>query len=63
MLICFEITGKYGIEFIKIGADADHVHFLIQVIPCKSPLEILRVVTGITGRKIFHLHSEVKTIL
>ena len=30
LLICFGITEKYEIEFIEIGTDEDHVHFLIQ---------------------------------
>ena len=63
LLICFEITVKYEIEFIEIGTDADHVHFLIQGIPRMSPSEIVRVVKSITGREIFRLHPEVKTIL
>ena len=63
LLICFEITIKYEIEFIEIGTDADHVHFLIQGIPRMSPSEIVRVVKSITGREIFRLHPEVKTML
>ena len=63
LLICFEITEKYEIEFLEIGTDADHVHFLIQGIPSLSPSEIVRVVKSITGREIFRLHPEVKTML
>lgn len=63
LLTCFEITEKYEIEFIEIGTDADHVHFLIQGIPRMSPSEIVGVVKSITGREIFRLHPEVKTML
>ena len=63
LLICFEITEKYEIEFIEIGTDSDHVHFLVQGIPRMSPSEIVRVVKSITGREIFRLHPEVKTML
>ena len=63
LLICFEITVKYEIEFIEIGTDADHVHFLIQGLPRMSPSVIVRVVKSITGREIFRLHPEVKTML
>ena len=63
LLICFEITEKHEIEFLEIGTDADHVHFLIQGIPRMSPSEIVRVVKSITGREIFRLHPEVKTML
>ena len=63
LLICFEITEKHEIEFIEIGTDADHVHFLIQGIPRVSPSEIVNVVKSITAREIFRLHPEVKTML
>ena len=63
LLICFEITEKYEIEFIEIGTDSNHVHFLIQGIPRMSPSEIVRVVKSITGRELFRLHPEVKTML
>ena len=63
LLICFEITEKFEIEFLEIGTDADHVHFLIQGIPRMSPSEIVRVVKSISAREIFRLHPEVKTML
>ena len=52
LAICFEITTKYEIEFIEIGCDNDHVHFLIQRIPRMSPSEIVRVIKSITAREI-----------
>lgn len=63
LLICFEITEKHEIEFIEIGTDSDHVHFLIQGIPRMSPSEIVNIVKSITAREIFRLHPEVKTML
>jgi putative transposase len=63
LLICFEITEKYEIEFIETGTDADHVHFLLQGIARMSPSEIVGVVKSIRGREIFRLHPEVKTML
>lgn len=63
LLICFEITEKYEIEFLEIGTDNDHVHFLIQGIPRMSPSEIVRIVKSLTARELFRLHPEVKTLL
>jgi putative transposase len=63
VMICFEITEKHEIEFIEIGTDEDHVHFLIQGIPRMSPSEIVNIVKSITAREIFRLHPEVKTML
>lgn len=63
LLICFEITEKYEIEFIEIGTDSDHVHFLIQGIPRMSPSEIVRILKRITGREIFRLHQWYRLLL
>ena len=63
--MCFEITIKYEIEFIEIGCDNDHIHFLIQRMPRMSPSEIVRcrIVKTITARELYRLHPEVKTML
>ena len=58
--ICLEISKRYEIEFIEIGTDKDHVHFLIQSIPMNSPSKIIQVVKSITAKEIFRLHPEVK---
>ena len=58
--ICLEISKRYEIEFIEIGADKDHVHFLIQSVPVMSPTQIIRTVKSITAKEIFRLHPEVK---
>ena len=58
--ICLEISNRYEIEFIEIGTDKDHVHFLIQSIPAKSPSKIIQSVKSITAKEIFKLHPEVK---
>lgn len=46
--------------FIEIGADQDHVHFLIQSVPIESPTKIIWIVKNITAKEIFKRHSEVK---
>lgn len=59
--ICVGISLRYEwIEFLEIGTDKDHVHFLIQSTPDHSPSEIARVVKSITARRIFAEHPEVK---
>ena len=57
---CEEISQRYEIEFVEIGADEDHVHFLIQSVPRISPSQIVQVVKSITAREIFSKHREVK---
>ena len=58
--ICLEISKRFEISFIEIGADNDHVHFLIQSVPMQSPTRILQTIKSITAKQIFKLHPEVK---
>ena len=30
---CLEISKRYEIQFLEIGSEGDHVHFLIQSVP------------------------------
>ena len=38
--------------FVEIGSDIDHVHFLIQTIPPRSPTNIAKIVKSITAKKL-----------
>ena len=58
--ICLEISERYEIDFLEIGTDKDHVHFLIQSVPKYSPTKIVRTVKSITAREIFKRCPEVK---
>ena len=59
--ICLGIELRYEwIEFLEIGVDKDHVHFLIQSVPDRSPSEIIRTVNSLTAIGIFAEHPEVK---
>jgi REP element-mobilizing transposase RayT len=58
--ICLEISKRYEIHFLEIGVDKDHVHFLVQSVPTKSPTQIITIVKSLTAREIFKKHPEVK---
>lgn len=58
--ICKEIALRYEIEFLEIGTDTDHVHFLVQSVPTYSPTKIVRVIKSITAKEIFRQLPEVK---
>ncbi len=58
--ICLEISERYEIDFIEIGADNNHVHFLVQSVPMYSPTQITRIIKSITAREIFIRAPEVK---
>ena len=62
-LICKEISQRYEVEFIEIGLDGDHVHFLIQSVPMYSPTQICRIVKSLTARELFRRCPEVKKFL
>lgn len=51
--ICHEISQRYELEFLEIGVDSDHVHFLVQSVPTYSPTKIVRTIKSITAREIF----------
>ena len=57
---CLEIAKRYEIEFIEIGVDKDHVHFLVQSVPMYSPKKIVQIIKSITARKIFEKCPEVR---
>ena len=58
--VCKDIERRFEIHFLEIGADKNHVHFLIQSVPMMSAKSIVQVVKSITARELFRLHPEVK---
>jgi len=58
--ICALISLRYEIEFLEIGTDQDHVHFLVQSVPSYSPTRIVRTIKSITAKEIFKQMPEVK---
>ena len=57
---CLEISKRHEINFLEIGTDKDHVHFLVQSVPTMAPTEIVKIIKGVTSREIFRLHPEVR---
>ena len=58
--VCIEISERYEINFVEIGCDVDHVHFLIQSVPTYSPTKIVTTLKSISAREIFKRCPEVK---
>lgn len=58
--VCLEIEARYQINFLEIGTDKDHVHFLIQSVPTYSVTKIVTTIKSITAREIFKRCPEVK---
>ncbi len=60
---CLELGKRYEINFLEIGTDNDHVHFLIQTIPNRSVSDMAKIIKSITAKQIYHYHPEVKKFL
>jgi REP element-mobilizing transposase RayT len=52
-VICLEIQQRYEINFLEIGVDEDHVHFLVQSVPMYRPSKVVQIIKSITAREIF----------
>jgi len=61
--VCLAIEERYEMNFLEIGIDGNHVHFLIQGVPNDAPKKIINAVKSITAKEIFRLHPEVKQML
>ena len=57
---CKGISKRYEINFIEIGTDGDHVHFLIQSVPRISPSEIANILKSITAKEIYKVCPWIK---
>ena len=58
--VCVGISLRYEINFLEIGLEADHVHFLVQSVPMISVNKIVITIKSITAKEIFRRHNEVK---
>ena len=58
--VCLEIADRYQIEFLEIGTDKDHVHFLVQSVPSYSPTKIITMIKSLTAREVFARVPSVK---
>ena len=58
--VCLEISEKYGIDFIEIGTDVDHIHYLLQTPPKYSPSQVVTMIKSLTARMVFKVNPEVK---
>lgn len=60
---CLEIEKRWEMQFLEIGVDRDHAHFLIQAVPTLSPSRVAQVVKSIIAREVFQKAPEVKKML
>ena len=58
--ICLEIEKRYEINFLEIGTDKDHVHFLVQSIPTESPSKLITKIKSLIAREMFKWKPKLK---
>jgi len=58
--VCLDIESRYQIKFMEIGADADHVHFLVQSVSTYSVTKIVAIIKSLTAREILKRCPQVK---
>ena len=61
--VCMELEETSDIEFLEIGTDVNHVHFLIQTTPSYSVSQYVKLIKGRIANIIFKMNPEVKTKL
>jgi REP element-mobilizing transposase RayT len=57
---CVEIEKRYQVKFLEIGADGDHVHFLVQSVPTYSVTKLVGMIKSLTAREVFRCCPKVK---
>ncbi len=58
--VCLDIALRFEIEFLEIGLDGDHVHFLVQSVPAYSPTKIVTILKSLIAREVFARCPQVK---
>ncbi|MBN4073181.1 IS200/IS605 family transposase [Crocinitomix catalasitica] len=61
--VCIEISERYEVQFLEIGYESDHVHFLVQSVPSYSISEMVRMLKSITAKQLFKMHPELRELL
>ncbi len=61
--ICVGISECYEVQFVEIGYESDHVHFLVQSVPSMSVSNLVTIIKSLSARELFKKHPEIKRIL
>ena len=58
--VCPGIEARYQINYLEIGTDQDHVHFLVQSVPTDSVTKLVTISKSLTAREVFRRCPGVK---
>jgi putative transposase len=59
-IIIQEIADEHEIKIIEMEADRDHIHLLIECKPQHYIPNIVKAFKGVSARRLFKLHPELK---
>jgi len=58
--VCLDIADRYQVDFLEIGTDKKHVHFLVQSVPTYTATKIITMIKSLTVREVFARVPSVK---
>ena len=59
-LLLFQIAEEHSFTISELETDKDHVHLLIDCKPQHYIPDMLKALKGVSARKLFQLHPELK---
>lgn len=55
-----EITKDHDVNIVEMNTDQDHIHLLVECTPQHYIPTILKSLKGVSARKLFQIHPELK---
>ena len=55
-----EIAGNYGVTIVEVETGQDYIHLLVECTPQHYIPDILKTLKGVSARRLFQLHPEIK---
>jgi len=62
-LLLYQIAEEHGFTISEMETDKDHVHLLIECKPQHYIPDMLKALKGVSARRLFQLHPELKNKL
>lgn len=58
--LILEIAENHGVVIAEMEMDKDHIHLLVECTPQHYIPDILKALKGVSARRLFQLHPEIK---
>lgn len=57
------ICDARGWEILEVQAMEDHIHLFLSTSPFESPMNIVKVLKGVSAKQLFRQHPEIRNVL